>query len=228
MLYSHLPDDFSAELEKALAMALKKDGVDPPMPNLSSQKKSRKSEEEDTDDRSRSRKRRKGNSGTDKHKVNCRATLCRTKGSFYPFSPQKKSRNDAEKPRQDQDDFDEYEMLCVRGGSPPPNVAAPIAQGRGQNDYYDSDHSSASSTYEANENKKRSNYEDKRQRHREKMQRDRKMRNDNKRGGGGRNRGDSEVCIFHLDGACNKVMDIFLTRFSFSKLIVLSTSILLG
>jgi hypothetical protein len=92
----------------------------------------------------------------------------------------------------------------MRGGSPPPNSNIPQHTTR-QNEFYDSDHSSASSNYE-NENRKRANYEEKRQRHRDKMHRDRKMRNDKR---GGRNRGDSEVCIFHLEGACNKVIFFF-------------------
>lgn len=153
-------------MENAIAMALKKDGLEPKTPKLGlkTSTKEQPPKVEATSGSSKSSKRRK-HKNADK-------------------SPRKRQRkqdddNDRLPASNDSEEFDDYEMMNVRGGSPPSHGGP--QEGRGQSHkqgmlYYDSDGSYTSyDSYDSGE-------------HRMRRQRGGKRRNHERNARGGNNR----------------------------------------
>lgn len=213
-------DDFMGNIEKAIANALKKDGIEPKIPKMSSK------QDENPEEKHRKSRRRKRHS-TEKQ-------------------PRKKvkTNDDTEKhAKYESDDVDEYEMLNMRGGSPVSGQQA-VSGSHGQQTkagqlYYDSDGSYTSfDSYESAESvrkrhqrsrrnrdragrKRRSNSKNKRDKRRrfedsdqdvgpsERGDTHRDRDRGNNGGGGGRNNNNNgprkaELCKFYLMECCAK------------------------
>lgn len=126
------------DVENAIAMALKKDGIEPPVPKLSVRSSNdngkKNTEPEHQSSKGKKRKRRRLDKDIAKKeelkKVSVALTLhyrCRiVKITVFLFSftfQKLKMVEDQIEGKVDidqSDEMDEYEMLCVRGGSPPP------------------------------------------------------------------------------------------------------------
>lgn len=183
----YLTDDWATSVENAIANALKKDGVQPPMPSLSNHHDDNESSEVPT-------KRRK----REKHKV------CQHLFNFhcilhaFSISLQKKQSPDK---LEEMDEVDlEYEMLNVRGGSPRPTLGAG-GKHPDRSDTEDSYTSDESRDHERERDRDRDRERDRerrdrdRERDREYNRRKRKNRQRNRanRDGRKRKRDDSDV-----------------------------------
>ncbi|XP_055922112.1 protein suppressor of sable isoform X2 [Eupeodes corollae] len=131
-------DDFAGSIESAIAAALKKDGIMPPMPKIletreESEKKGEK--ESSLSKSSRRRKRRKLRDDREKEKE---------KKKHRSSTPE--ATKAAALAAAIEEELDDDEMLCVRGGSPPPAgtfpTLPPMDPGTSsKKDVYDSDDS---------------------------------------------------------------------------------------
>lgn len=167
------------DVENAIAMALKKDGIEPPLPKLqiksSNDNGKKTTEPEHQSSKGKKRKRRRLEKDLAKKeelkKVCPQPHLSSKKQTFlfyFPFPPIQKLKLVEEqiegKPDIDQsDEMDEYEMMCIRGGSPPPvlhPLMPPKNAGSRMDDeaYYNSDESYSSyDSYEERIQKRRVN-----------------------------------------------------------------------
>lgn len=173
-----LDDDWAVNVEKAIATALIKEGVEPPLPNIT--KKPDEDElKQNNATRSRRRKKPKGERRRNKKLREEQATKQKEKNEqlqIPPLSQQQVLENQI-----DEMDIDEYEMLGMRGGSPPP---APVPVKPMPGGSYDSNGSqSGSESYDSpNEraSREKDTLEERRKRRRERS-REAKDRQDNKR-----------------------------------------------
>eukprot|EP00099_Drosophila_melanogaster_P010445 NP_001284753.1 suppressor of sable, isoform C [Drosophila melanogaster] len=128
-----LEDDHASSIELAIANALKKKGIEPPMPRM-------RSSNQDTSDQSLE--------GSGEGLATANPLLQSTRSSRRRKRKkerereQKKDKEQQNRSRRDEndvsvvpggvEDMDEYEMMNVRGGSPPPGGAAPPLSSCGQ------------------------------------------------------------------------------------------------
>lgn len=158
-IFRVIPDDYATNVEKAMANALKKAGIEPPLPNISSKDMVAEAPVP------KSRKRRKPKSERNKNKESKSKASEQGSNRVETFNPKRQKTNE-----DDGDEFaDEYEMMNVRGGSPPPN-AGPIV--------VDDDSVKGSSDVESydSEEYRKMTYEERRQRRREQNRQSRRER----------------------------------------------------
>lgn len=218
-------DDWITNVENAIAMALKKDGIEPKTPKISSKTVQEVKTDSEDNAAAKTTKRRKRKS---KEKEQQRKKQKLDGGE-----------SDKQYAQDESDDLDEYEMLNVRGGSPPlhgnPVSSTNSAQIQKQNMYYDSDGSYSSyDSYDSADHRSR-RHRSKRRAHERNSRsgnhksssgkRDKRRRDDsdneggnNERGiiirepgtgGGGRNNNNNgprkqELCKFYLMECCAK------------------------
>lgn len=168
-------EDWMGDVANAIAKALKKDGIEPPAPKLQirsgNDNGKQNAEPEHQSSKSKKRKRRRLEKDIAKKeelkKVNegdSRWLFDRLHLTKMLFLLQKLKLVEEQiegKPDIDQsDEMDEYEMLCVRGGSPPP-ISHPMMQpkisGSRMDDemYYSDDSYSSYDSYEERIQKRR-------------------------------------------------------------------------
>lgn len=186
-------DDWASNVQNALALALKKDGIEVEVPVTETIKK-----EDDRQIGSKSKKR--------KREKRSRKRIKR--------DDDKKDEQQSKDTAVDDDEYDEYEMLGIRGGSPPPSVnpLSSSAQPK-RDDSYDSSNSSSDSADYHNDYDRRASY-------RLNANRRNRSHGQNKDGGGRDRRNDSdddrydnknslsvrkfELCKFYLMECCAK------------------------
>lgn len=219
-------DDWMGDVENAIAMALKKDGIAPKPVKLNINKsKDTKDELKDAKDQKEAKGESSNNSKSTKHKRkhNHKEKDLHRKKARLADDDVERSYNSNES-----EGFDEYEMMNVRGGSPPPHGQQ--AQGSQKQLYYDSDASYTSYESESGDHrrrhrsKRRTNDRNSRRNHRGgNSKRDHKRRRDdsddenishsNNTGGNNSNRGSNnnnnqprkaELCKFYLMECCAK------------------------
>lgn len=213
-------------IENAIAMALKKDGIEPKTPKISSKtvpEVKTDTEENATISKGSRRRKRKSREKEQQRKK------------------QKLDGDDSDKHylpgSNDSEDLDEYEMLNVRGGSPPAHGIGVqnSAQMQKQNAYYDSDSYSSGDSYNSSDHRSKRHRSKRRAHergsrsgnHKGGSRRDKRRRDDsddesggNERGiirdmggmgggGGGRNNNNmgprkQELCKFYLMECCAK------------------------
>ncbi|KAM7346382.1 suppressor of sable RNA-binding protein isoform 1-T4 [Cochliomyia hominivorax] len=209
-------DDHASSIENAIAMALKKKGIEPTIPKVL-ENKLRQSEEKDEvpgpgqgqSKSSRRRKRKKQREEKEKEKE--RKEKKKRYDSSDPLGPP---------PLDDEEDMDEYEMLNVRGGSPPPVSSLPSHPPQSNvhmyKDQYDSEDDTGASSYDSYDSDGDDSNSERRRRKRKKESRKRKekrQREEDKRHDK-RSRRDSmdhrneprklELCKFYLMECCAK------------------------
>ncbi|XP_055857785.1 protein suppressor of sable isoform X2 [Episyrphus balteatus] len=135
-------DDFAGTIESAIAAALKKDGINPPMPKIleSREESDKKGDKESALSKSsRRRKRRKLRDDREKDK-----DKKKHRGSS-PDTTKAAALAAAAAAAIEDELLDDDEMLCVRGGSPPPAgllpILPPMDPSASKKDLYDSDDS---------------------------------------------------------------------------------------
>lgn len=172
-------DDWMGDVENAIAMALKKDGIEPKIPKLGMKSSTKEQTKIEAASGSGKTSKRRKHKNTDK-------------------SPRKKQRkqdddNDRLPASNDSEDFDDYEMMNVRGGSPPSHGGQ---SGSGHSHkqsmlYYDSDGSYTSyDSYDSGE-------------HRMRRQRGGKRKNHERNTRGGNNR--NKRCKWHCHSTGTKI-----------------------
>ncbi|XP_017054521.1 protein suppressor of sable [Drosophila ficusphila] len=131
-----LEDDHASNIENAIANALKKKGIEPPMPRM-------RSSNQDIGDVSLEGP-GEGLSGGGNQVQQPSRSSRRRKRKKEREREQKKDKEHQKRSRREEEDIsgvtggvgsdemDEYEMMNVRGGSPPPGGIAPPASGSGQ------------------------------------------------------------------------------------------------
>uniref|UniRef100_A0A1A9WLD0 C3H1-type domain-containing protein n=1 Tax=Glossina brevipalpis TaxID=37001 RepID=A0A1A9WLD0_9MUSC len=220
-----LDDDYAGSIENALANALKKKGIEPTLPKLlenrlqqqigdgddtppSGQGQSRSS-------RRRKRKKQREEKGREKEK-----DRKEKKKRFDSPESQRQAPLPPLTPLDDEDDMDDYEMLNVRGGSPPPiTTLPPPSNVHLYRDAYNSEEESEGSSYDSFDSEgEDSNNEKRRRRHQKKESRKRRERRnrDDDRRQEKRTRRESldekhrneprklELCKFYLMECCAK------------------------
>lgn len=175
------------DVENAIAMALKKEGMELPVPKLhirsanDNGKKTAEPEHQSKGSRKRKRRRLEKDIARKEElkKVDFDKPVRITEIKKY-FSLQKlKLVEDQIDAKPDVDEMDEYEMMCIRGGSPPP-VSHSLIPPKNEDVYYSDD---SYTSYDS--------YEDRIQKRRVKDR-----RGGRNKGGGKRRRDDSEVISF--------------------------------
>ncbi|XP_017852430.1 protein suppressor of sable [Drosophila busckii] len=151
-----LEDDHAVNIENAIANALKKSGIEPPMPKIHNSTNSNISINRDVDNAvnangadntnannndgslsagqgpSRSSRRRKRKKEREREQ---------RKDKEHQKRARRDSMDESAGPAgsEDMDDMDEYEMMNVRGGSPPPGGGSSSTGGAGTQTHYPSD-----------------------------------------------------------------------------------------
>ncbi|XP_046801913.1 protein suppressor of sable [Lucilia cuprina] len=206
-----IEDDHASSIENAIAMALKKKGIEPTIPKVLESKLQHGDEKDDVpapgQGQSKSSRRRKRK----KEKEKERKEKKKRYDSTDPLGPP---------PLEDEVDMDEYEMMNVRGGSPPPMAALPTTNTQTNmhmyKDQYDSEDDTGGSSYDSYDSEGDDSNSERRRRKRKKESRKRKekrQREDDKRHDK-RSRRDSmdhrneprklELCKFYLMECCAK------------------------
>lgn len=152
-------DDWTTNVEKAMANVLKKAGVEPPLPNISTK------EVVEEAPVPRSRKRRKPKSERNKNKESKSKAPDPVSSRVEIFNAKRQKLNE-----EDGEEFaDEYEMMNVRGGSPPPNMTPIVVDDDSVKG------SSDAESYDSEEYRKMT-YEERRQKRREQSRQSRRER----------------------------------------------------
>lgn len=121
-----------------------------------------------------------------------------------PFQKQK-TDSDRLNDLQISDDIDEYEMMNIRGGSPPPDQLATslplsVPPSSRSVDYYSDDSYSSYGSYDSGDRDRdrRSTFDDRRQRQRQQRNKDRRLGGTSRKGvrDKNRHRDDSDVSLF--------------------------------
>lgn len=200
------------DVENAIAMALKKDGIEPPAPKLQIRsndngKKTVEPEHQSSKGKKRKRRRlekemakkeelKKVSVRTEIKLSSIRLWLQRIKENFS--LPQKLKMVEEQidgKPDADQnDEMDEYEMLCIRGGSPPP-VSHPLLPSKNTGPRMDDEPFYSDGSYYSDDS-----YEDRMQKRRVKDRRGGRNKRDMKR-----RREDSEVSFDLVSNSSGKI-----------------------
>lgn len=178
-------DDWAVNVEKAIANALIKDGVEPPLPKIT-----KKAQLDEPKQQNRSRRRKKPKSERKRNKrlreEQDQATKQQHQQQQQQHQPNEEIEQQNNMPISQQQvlesqmeemDIDEYEMLGMRGGSPPPVVSDVGVSLPLPGDTYESNGSrSGTESYESGDNR----LEERRKRRRERS-REAEKRQDNKR-----------------------------------------------
>ncbi|XP_037936175.1 protein suppressor of sable isoform X2 [Teleopsis dalmanni] len=204
-----IEDDHASSIEYAIANALKKKGIEPPLPKLL-EPRNGLLDAKDSDilaghgqsKSSRRRKRKKQRDEKDKDKERKEKKKQRFESPPEPA------------PELDED-FDEYEMLNVRGGSPPPISHPPLLpvnvykdeHYESEDSYtsYDSFESGDNSDVETGNRRRRRGKKDSRKRREDRNNRqDKRKRHDSPEDGRRQEPRKLELCKFYLMECCAK------------------------
>uniref|UniRef100_A0A336MGV0 CSON015078 protein n=1 Tax=Culicoides sonorensis TaxID=179676 RepID=A0A336MGV0_CULSO len=209
-------DDWASNVEKAMANALIKAGVEPPLPNISAKDDDVQIIEDSSESKKRKRSKRKPASERKKKKKENAETNSSRVELF-----------DAKRPKLEEDGVeefdDEYEMLNMRGGSPPPPSSTivddhkqPPQQASSDDDSYDSDEYRKMSYEERRQRRREQNRQNRRDRSMERDRDDRRRRErERDRRDYDKDRNDRnddhhreprkmEICKFYLLDCCAK------------------------
>ncbi|XP_063705449.1 protein suppressor of sable [Culicoides brevitarsis] len=197
-----MEDDWTTNVEKTMANMLKKAGVEPPLPNITAK------EPAEEPPVPKSRKRRKPKSERNKNKESKKAA-----DNSTPQKRQKMNEDDGE------EYADEYEMMNVRGGSPPPNMGTIVldddsVKGSSDAESYDSDEYRKMSYEERRQRRREQMRQNRRERSKEREREDRRRDRERERDRRDRERNDDhydrreprklEICKFYLLDCCAK------------------------
>lgn len=205
------------DVEKAIAMALKKDGIAPKAVKINSKPPKEAKEEPKEAKESKAEASSSGKSSKHKRKHKADKDMQRKKAKLAEEDGERVYHSN------ESEEFDDYEMMNVRGGSPPSHGGP--ASGSQKQMYYDSDASYESFDSETgdhrrrNRSKRRANDRNSRRNHRGgNSKRDHKRRRDESgdenvghSNNAGNNRGNNnnqprkaELCKFYLMECCAK------------------------